>query len=179
MTSEQERKEAITTLAEMINEIGVAMLTTVMPDGALRSRPMISAEPEFNGDLWFFTELDAGKIEEVQQNAQVNVSFASPHDQQYVSISGAAELVRDERKAEILWDANYSVWFPDDVDASQLGFLKVAVERAEYWDASTSRMVLIAGFAKAIFGGRHTQPEHGKIEWPEKQAATDEPQERE
>ena len=68
MTSDSERQKAITTLAEMIKEIGVAMLTTIMPDGTLRSRPMISAEPEFDGDLWFFTELAAPKVEEIQQN---------------------------------------------------------------------------------------------------------------
>jgi general stress protein 26 len=178
MTSNPERQQAIVTLTEMIREIGVAMLTTVMPDGSLRSRPMISAELEFDGDLWFFTELEARKVEEVQENAHVNVSFASPQEQQYVSISGTAELVRDERKAEILWDPKYSAWFPDVTDASKLGFLKVGVERAEYWDASTSRMVQIAGLAKAIFGSRHAQPtEHGKIEWPEPTEATDHPRE--
>ena len=50
MKFESERQKAITSLVEMIKEIGVAMLTTVMPDGTLRSRPMISAEPEFGGD---------------------------------------------------------------------------------------------------------------------------------
>jgi hypothetical protein len=59
-------------------------------------------------------------------------------------------------------------------------FLGVAVERAEYWDASTSRMVRIAGFVKAVFGGSRAQPaEHGKVEGPEKEAATDQPRERE
>lgn len=144
-SSDQERQKAITTLAELIKEIGVGMLTTVTPDGTLRSRPMISAEPEFNGELWFFTEMEAPKVEEVQENAEVNVSFASPHDQHYVSISGPARLVRDERKAEILWKPKYSVWFPSAVEASTLGFIRVAVKRAEYWDASDSRMVQIAG----------------------------------
>lgn len=176
-SSDQERQNAITTLAEMMKEIGVAMLTTVMPDGTLRSRPMIRAEPGFDGDLWFFTEMNAPKTKEVQRNAQVNLSFASPYDQQYVSISGTAELVRDERKAEILWDTKYAVWFPGDVDPSKLGFLKVAVERAEYWDASTSRMVQISGFAKAIFGGRRSRPtEHGTIEWPEAETVDNQPQ---
>lgn len=168
MTSDKQRQEAISTLADMIKEIGVAMLTTVMPDGTLRSRPMISAEPEFDGDLWFFTKKTAPKVDEVQENTQVNVVFASPRDQHYVSISGVAQVVRDERKAEILWDPKYGVWFPGETDASNLGLLKVAVERAEYWDASTSHMVQIAGFAKAIFGGQRSKPaQHGKIEWPE------------
>jgi general stress protein 26 len=179
MTSNTERQKTIRSVAEMIKEINVAMLTTAMPDGVLRSRPMISAEPEFHGELWFFTEFDTKKVQEIKDNPQVNASFALPQEDIYVSISGTAELVRDQRKAEILWKDQYQAWLPNDVDPSQLGFLKVAVDRAEYWDASTSRMEQISSFTKAVFGGRRDQPvEHGKIEWPEEIAAEDPSRER-
>lgn len=100
---------------------------------------------------------------EVEENPHVNLGYSSPHDQQYVSISGTAELIRDERKTEDFCDPKYSDWFPEGVGVSKLGLLKVAVELAEYWDASTSRMVQIADFARTIFD-RPPFPstEHGK-----------------
>ena len=48
-------REAIQKLAKMIEDIDFAMLTTVQPDGTLRSRPMSTQRAEFDGTLWFFT----------------------------------------------------------------------------------------------------------------------------
>ena len=48
-------------LAELIKDARFAMLTTVAPDGSLRSRPMATQEVEFDGDLWFFAYDDSDK----------------------------------------------------------------------------------------------------------------------
>jgi hypothetical protein len=42
--------------------------------------------------------------------------------------------------------------------------MKVNVEEAEYWDASNSKLVQLAGFIKAIATGQEMKGgEHGKI----------------
>ena len=51
-----ERQKSIEALREMIRDIHIAMLTTRSEDGGLRSRPMITAKHEFEGQLWFFTK---------------------------------------------------------------------------------------------------------------------------
>src|SRR5579884_3520455 len=81
-------------LGEKIKGIHVAMLTTVEPDGTLRSRPMVTQDTEFDGDLWFFTQASAPKVEEVQQHQQVNVSYEKPSEDLFISVSGTAQLVR-------------------------------------------------------------------------------------
>ena len=45
--------ESIQKFAKMIEDIDFAMLTTVQPDGSLRSRPMSTQQAEFDGTLWF------------------------------------------------------------------------------------------------------------------------------
>jgi general stress protein 26 len=82
-------------LAEMIEDIRIAMLTTAMQDGTLRSRPMATRQVEFDGDLWYFTQAGAAKAEEIRANPHVNVSYASPRENRYVSVSGTAAVVRD------------------------------------------------------------------------------------
>jgi general stress protein 26 len=79
------------------------MLTTVDEDGALRSRPMAAPQVAFDGELWFFTGADAPKVEEAPLHHPVNVSFADPEHQRYVSICGTATRVRDRQKMEALW----------------------------------------------------------------------------
>jgi len=41
----------------------VAMLTTVASDGSLRSRPMVTPDADFDGELWFFTRYNSPKSE--------------------------------------------------------------------------------------------------------------------
>lgn len=166
MAADMRRQKAIERLGDMIGDIRIGMLTTVAPDGALRSRPMVTAKRQFDGDLWFFTARDAGKVDEIGQSPHVNVSYASAHADRYASISGTASLVRDARKIEVLWKPEYAKYFSADLDLSDLGLLKVSVDRAEYWDASASRMVKVADQLKALFAGeRPRSAEHGEVEW--------------
>ena len=98
-------------VALMIRGIKVAMLTTTAPDGSLHSRPMATQEAEFDGVLWFFTKSGSGKVDEILHDSEVNVSYASPEDHRYVSISGKAALVRDRDKIEEFWSPVYRTWF--------------------------------------------------------------------
>lgn len=150
MSQQTERDESVKKLAEMIEGIEFAMLTTVEEDGTLRSRPMATQrEGEFDGDLWFFTGASAPKVAEVQHDRHVNLSYADPSTQRYVSVSGTARLVRDRRKTEMLWNPAYKAWFPKGLDDPDLALLRVTVTEAGYWDAPASPVVHLVGFAKA------------------------------
>jgi general stress protein 26 len=153
-----EKDESIRQLSEMIKDIEFAMLTTVEEDGTLRSRPMVTQQVEFDGDLWFFTHASSPKVEEVERERNVNVSYAKPDDQRYVSVSGKARLVRDPEKTRALWNPAYKAWFPGGLDDPQLALLKITVERAEYWDSSQSAFVHLVGFIKAVATGEPYRP---------------------
>src|SRR3954464_6776820 len=86
-------------LAAMIRGIKVAMLTTVSPDGTLRSRPMATQDVEYDGTLWFFTQANSDKISQILQFPQVNASYVSAEDHRYVSLSGRATVIQDAEKA--------------------------------------------------------------------------------
>jgi general stress protein 26 len=51
-------------------------------------------------------------------------------------------------------------WFPDGVDDPRLILLKVTPETAEYWDGTSSKIVLAFSLLKAIVTG--DQPDAGK-----------------
>jgi general stress protein 26 len=155
MTTKTGRSGRLNKLIELIEDIRVAMLTTAMPDGTLRSRPMATQRAEADGDLWFFTRASAAKAEEIRSNPHVNVSYASPRENRYVSVSGAATLVCDRRKMEGLWHQLYQAWFPQGLEEPDLALLKVDVERAEYWDAPSGTMAEIAGLLKVPADGEN------------------------
>lgn len=163
MSKESTRTEQLSKLREMIKDIDICMLTTCETDGSLRSRPMSTQEAETDGELWFFTAGDSGKAEEVRQDRRVNVSYAAPGKNRYVSVSGTAELVNDRKKIEELWKPILKVWFPKGVEDPNLSLLRVSVEQAEYWDDSSSRMVQFFKMVKAAVTGVSYEAENAKL----------------
>ncbi len=147
------RGESIQKLWSMMKDIKVAMLTTGMKDGTLRSRPMMSLDAEFDGDLWFFTGKSTPKVHEIEANSQVNVSYANPDDNVFISLSGPVEFIVDRGAMESLWSPAFDAWFPRGLDDPELMLLKVHVEQAEYWDIPQGKMVGMFGFFKALATG--------------------------
>ena len=149
---------------EMIKDIDVAMLTSI-DAGHLRARPMWTMQDrEFRGTLHFFTRLSSHKMEEVQHNPEVGLAYSNPKTQDYVSISGRAQLSQDAELMRRLWKEPLRTWFPKGLDDPELGLLSVEVTMAEYWDSPSAAMVHLFGYAKAALTGRPPHPgEHGRV----------------
>jgi general stress protein 26 len=159
----QQREESITKLKNLLEGIDFCMLTT-FSNNHLRSRPMSTQKFEFDGDLWFFTSDETHKVGDIEKDNRVNVAYASPDDNTYVSVMGTATLVKDRAKIEELWNPIHKAWFPDGLDDPHLALIKVAVEEAEYWDSSSSTVVQVAGFLKALVTGQEADGgDHGTI----------------
>lgn len=151
-------------LADLIEATRIAMLTTEEPDGSLRSRPLATLQMDSEGRLWFFTAMSSGKVGEIDQHRKVNLSYASVAEQDYVSVSGRARLLRDAPKIHQLWTAWVEPWFPNGPDDPDLALLEVTIDEAEYWDAPASRMRRLFGLTKARTTGDTAQlGEHGKV----------------
>ncbi len=127
-------------LENLISGFRVAMLTTMTGDGHLHSCPIVRRAAGFDGELWFFTHAHTYKVENVECDRQVNVSYADAERDVYVSISGKARLVLDRSRLESLWDEAYEDWFEQGLDDRDLALLRVSVEEIEYWDSSESLM---------------------------------------
>lgn len=142
-------------LVTMIEALGVGMLTTEEENGGLRSRPMTTQRAE-KGILWFFT---AKKLANAEKDAQVNVSYADPNNEVYVSVTGAARTFRDSAKARELWNSGAQRWFPEGPDDPRLIILKVEIVQAEYWDVDKRAMIRLldkgAGGAEILSATEH------------------------
>jgi general stress protein 26 len=136
-------------LRKLLKGFRVAMLTTLTPDGVLRSRPMATVPLQADGDVWLLTRLRAPKVGEVEENHRVNLNYISSKDGRYVSLSGTASLVRDSQRVMGLWKKRHRKWFPEGKNDPELAALRVQVERAEYWDDADGKMVVFSPPAPA------------------------------
>ncbi len=122
-------------LKDVIDGLDTAMLTTVNAQGRLVSRPLRMQEMDEDGAMWFVTDRDSHKTDEIAVHPQVNLSFASPRDNTYVSISGKATVLFDKARLNALWSPAMMVFYPDGLDDPSLCLLRVDLESAEYWDS--------------------------------------------
>ena len=137
------------------------MLTTVDENGDLHSRPMSSnGDVDDDGDIWFFTNASSHKVTEIQKLPKVNVSFADPDDQRYISVSGTAQVVRDRAKIDELWKPEFKIWFPEGKGDPEIALLRVNLEKAEYWDSPSSTIGYALSFVSSLVTGK--QPEFGE-----------------
>lgn len=129
------REEHVEKVRQLIKDSDIALLTTVTPDG-LETRPMMTQEVEFDGDLWFFTLKDTAKVTEIKENPAVNVGYVHKN-KSFVSIRGVAEVVEDIEKKEELWNKAYEAMFNVEAKDSSLILLKVLVQSVEYWESGS------------------------------------------
>lgn len=152
-------------LFSLIRETKICMMTTTDSEGYLVSRPMANQSDYPDHNLWFFTDRNSGKVEELQKNPLVNLAYGAPNKNHYVSVSGRASLVQDKKKMEELWNPLYQAWFPKGKDDPSLALLKITVDKAEYWDSPGGLAVTLIGFTKAILTGQTFKPgEHRKFD---------------
>ena len=141
-------------LARLIKDIDVAMLTTKDGSGNMRARPMGTLNGSgFDGTLYFFTDAGSPKVNEIESDHQVNLTYSDRKSQHYVSVTGQARVTRDEKKIRELWNPIMKAWFPKGLDDPSLALLEVEVSEAEYWDSPNSTVVQLVGFAKALLTG--------------------------
>ena len=154
--------EAVTKLSQLIEGIKVCMFTTSEEDGRLISRPMAVQEVAFDGDLWFFTKRGGRKAGQIAREQRVNVSLSSRSS--WVSVSGTAEVVRDDAKAKELWNPGIEAWFPDGPDDPEVILLRVHADGAEYWDTPGQVIVSVLSFVKAKVTGKPHHIEDRKVD---------------
>lgn len=151
---ETSRDGNVKKVAGLIKGINIAMLTTQGEGGKLHSRPMQTQTMEFDGDIYFFTYDDSAKAKEIQASPQVGLSYSNPKSQDYVSITGRAEISHDKEKMRELWQPPLKAWFPQELETPGIALIKVEATEAEIWDAPSSTAAHILGFIKSQVTGK-------------------------
>lgn len=149
---------------DLVKEIKIGVLVTKDHDGPMRARPMATVQVDDDGTLWFFTDEYSGKVEEISEKREVLICYASKSNNAYVMVNGTATLTDDRRKIEELWKPTMKAWFPKGLDDKKILLIKVEGTEAEYWEGSSSKIVVAFNIARALATGKqYNQGEHGKV----------------
>lgn len=153
---EQDTAQAREHLWSLIKDIRFAMFTTRHENGHLHSRPMTTQNSKIDEDdrVWFFMSKSSEPVADLARDAQVNVAYADPGKDSYVSVSGEAAVVDDPAKKQQLWSKMVEAWFPGGVDDPDLALVRVTISHANYWDVKSSKVVQLYKMAKAAVTGK-------------------------
>lgn len=159
--------QARTHLWEMIRNIRFAMFTTRHNNGHLHSRPMTTQNSYLDEDssLWFFMSRKGDPVADIASEPIVNLVYADPGEDTYVSISGTASVVESLVKKEQLWSPAAQAWFPGGASDDDLALVKVQITHANYWDIDESKIVQLFRLAQAVITGNPLKGlgEHAEI----------------
>jgi general stress protein 26 len=154
-------------LRRILEGFAAAMLVTHDREGRMHARPMAIAETRRDGEVYFATAIDSGKVAEIGADPRVNVSLQS--SSRFASLTGNARVLQDRALFDSLWSESWRVWFPEGRNDPSLCVLAVDVEEAEYWDTSGFRgLKYLFEAARAYVTGTRPRDDpaadHGKLE---------------
>jgi len=141
---------------ELMKKIGFAMLVTRDGD-KLRARPMSAYSQRDENAIYFLTDARRHKDDEIARNPAINLSFADPSSQKYVSLTGTAVVSNDRAKIKELYSTPAKAWWNSAEDPN-IRVLKITPDDAEFWD-SPGTIISYAKMAAAAISG--TRPEVG------------------
>ena len=155
-------------LWKLVKGIKFAMFTTRHGNGHLHARPMTTQNKngiEADESLWFFMSKKGDPVDDLKADPIVNVVYADPSEDTYVSISGTAAMIEDQAKKDQLWSKLAEAWFPGGSRDPDLALVQVQIVHANYWDVKESKIVQLLTMAKAAVSGKPPAElgEHGVV----------------
>lgn len=155
-------------LYELIDGIEIAMFTTRRPDGRLVSRPMATQDRREGADLWFVTDVETHKVDELEVDDNVNLSYYRDRTKEWVSVSGTARISQDRALIRELYAPDWRAWFGriDDVrdggpEDPRLALILVDADSVVYMKQDKPMPAVLFEIAKGMVTGE--RPDVGKV----------------
>ena len=165
-----EHQRRIAELYDLVAGIETAMFVTQRDDGSLVSRPMATQKRNPIADLWFVTDIESHKIDELDQHPHVNLSYFSTKTKEWVSVSGTATMSNDRANIRALYRPDWKMWFGalDDVrdggpDDPRLALILVNAESVIYLKQDKSTPVVLFELIKSRITG--DRPDLGTVKF--------------
>ncbi len=157
MATSSDRKHLI----KLVKSFSDGMLVTRSEDGLVHGRPMALTKVDEHGDIWFLTDLESHKLEEIEEDPNVCITLQA-HGK-YLSLAGTAEIVRDRAQIAELWSPMQRIFFPKGKDDPNLCALRIHTRAGEYWDVTGRERLKFAFEAvRALVRGKRLErwPRH-------------------
>lgn len=157
----KEHDDHVDRIWELARRIGIAMFVTW--DGKeQRARPLAATVEKDEGAIYFLTDVNGEKDQQISEFPHVSVSFADHKHSKYVALSGKAAILNDRAKIKELWNPFAKAWWDSPEDPA-IRVIKVTPQDAELWDSPGRIVTTISMLAAAVTGRSPKIGENAKV----------------
>ena len=149
----------------LVKDIPVAMVVT--HDGLgqnMRARPMAPRPAQEEGAIYFLTDVDSPKAEEIRRNSMICLALADQRSRKYLSITGHAEIVDDPDRIKQFWSIYDKAFWADQRDP-RIRILRVTPESAEFWEGAGTVVTAVKLVAATVSGDRMNLGHNEKVDF--------------
>jgi general stress protein 26 len=142
-------------LWDLIKDTRFCMLAHRHSDGSLHSHPLATQNKTLAADglLYFFVSKSSEVGQRLQQDGNVNLAYANPGKDTWVSVTGTARINTDLGKKKELFSVMTKAWFPDGPGDPNMELVEVHIDEAEYWNVKENKLLQLLKMGTAAVTG--------------------------
>jgi general stress protein 26 len=130
--------DALPLVTDALARFEPAVLLTSEGLGAIHTTR--TPDPSGGGKLWFLADARALLDWEANRRHVVTLTFQSPDERVFLTLSGKAEVVTDAEVTAALWRPAFKRWFPGGAADPRLLLLQFSPYDAEFYEAADGRV---------------------------------------
>jgi general stress protein 26 len=138
-------------LWDLIKDTRFCMLAHRHADGSLHSHPLTTQNKTLadDGCLYFFVSRSSEVGQRLQQDGNVNLAYANPDKDTWVSVTGTARVLEDLARKKELFNPIAKAWFPGGAEDPDMELVEVRIAVAEYWNVKENKLLQMLKMGKA------------------------------
>jgi general stress protein 26 len=137
---------------DIIEKVGICMLTTRTSKGELRSRPVEARPSRDEGCIYVVTDIRSAKEFEIERDPHLGLTFTDQQSNAYLAIAAHGAVTTNRAQVKRWWRSTDSLWWkgPDDPNVC---VLQAGLTSGSMWDGPSSKAVELFEFIKAKVTG--------------------------
>ena len=163
-----EQRTSHEVLWDLIKDTRFCMLSHRHGDGSLHSHPLTTQNKALDEGamLYFFVSKSTELGQRLRQDGNVNLSYANPKDDTWVSVTGTARIREDLEKKNELFNTMAKAWFPNGPEDPDMELVEVKIDEAEYWNVKENKLLQLLKMGKsAVTGNPPKMGEHREVQF--------------
>ncbi len=149
---------------DIIEKVGVCMLTTKTLEGELNTRPVEARPNRDEGFVYIVTDIRSAKEHEIDRDPNLSFNFIDQQSNAYLAIAARGDVLFDPTAVKQHWKETDSLWWegPDDPNVC---VIRAELMSASLWDGPSSKAVELFEFIKAkVTGAEPNLGENRKVD---------------
>lgn len=142
-------------IKELADSARICIMMTDLDKRPISARPMAIQKTDDQGRIYFFSEKNSLKNEELRQSQEMQLTLSNEKNSEYLNVFGHADVYRDQEEIDEMYSAFVNTWFDGKKDPN-ITIIRFTPEAGHYWDTKHGKLIQLAGMLVGAVTGKQT-----------------------